>query len=106
MSDPNQEEVKSMTILSLRTIIQRKSFFQGYIKEEGYFINKRISLLSNESQNHKKEKFVKVKLHPTLAVFISLQYDNFFDRNSRIPNSMILTIFLDPTEKTGSSRWI
>ena len=64
MSDPNQEEVKSMIILSYAQLHKEKSFFQGYIKEEGYFINKRTSLLSNKSQNHKKEKFVKVYLHP------------------------------------------
>ena len=60
MSDPNQEEVKSMPVLSFAQLHKEKSFLQGYIKEEGYFINKRTSLLSNKSQNHKKEKFVKV----------------------------------------------
>ena len=56
MSDPNQEEVKSMTILSLRTITQRKVLLPRLYKKEGYFINKSISLLSNKSQNHKKRK--------------------------------------------------
>ena len=56
MSDPNQEEVKSMIILSYAQLHKEKSFSQGYIKKEGYFINKMISSLSHNSQNHKNRK--------------------------------------------------